>query len=99
MSVVNYKKLLAKTGKLSGVDVSVVEPVCAALIEAIIQEAMKGHTVQIENFGMFRLKFLHKRVMQTHPVSGEEAVSEEHIKLSFKEYTPLKQRISKAKIF
>lgn len=81
---------------MSGYDRSVVEPVCASLVEVISSEVIRGQTVQVDNFGMFKLRFLNRRTIPKHYISGEEAMSEQHFKISFKEYLPLRQRIVKA---
>lgn len=97
MSVMSYARVLDATAKRLGheADRETVNKVCAAFIETILQNAIDGKTVQIENFGSFRLKFLNRRSIPQHYMSGEEAMSEAHFKLTFKEHMAVKRRMVK----
>ena len=55
---------------------------------------MKGRTVQVENFGTFRLKHLGRRVKSLDMINNPDdyGVSEEHYKVTFLAYADLRRR-------
>lgn len=95
MSVMSYKQVVESVSRKSGKPKELVKDILDAGVETVIRGAISGKTVQIEGFGAFILKFLNRRSIPSHFMTGEEAISESHLKLSFKEYLPVKTRIAK----
>lgn len=69
-----------------------VDKIFTTTFEVIKDRIMDGYTVQIEDFGNFKLKHLKRRAIGMHYVSGRPAVSEEHLKIEFLAYSDLKRR-------
>lgn len=95
MSVMNYKQVVESVSRKTGKPTELVKDILDNAVETVIRGAISGKTVQIEGFGAFILKFLNRRSIPSNFLTGEEAISESHLKLSFKEYMPVKTRIAK----
>lgn len=94
----NYKRkrigkrkpdLVQKIVEKTGYQQSKVEKITDALFESIFEITQTGEPLFIQGFGSFRLRQLGDRVIEKHYISGEEAVSKAHWKLSFKDYNSL----------
>lgn len=93
MAVMKYPRLIATVARKTGWEETYVKEIIDCMARTIIENAMSGHTIQIDNFGSFALKFLNRRTISRNYISGESAMSPMHFKLTFKEYMPVRQRI------
>lgn len=93
-NVYSPKRLYTAISKESGIDEDTVKKVFAATFDAITENVMKGRTVQVENFGTFRLKHLGRRVKSLDMINNPDdyGVSEEHYKVTFLAYADLRRR-------
>ena len=86
------KDIIKKVVNDTGVEKEIVEPVFNDIFKVIGDSVMKEKNVQIKNFGSFHLKHLGRRVVGVHYMTGEEATSPEHFKVTFLAYSDLKRR-------
>lgn len=86
------ERLVKDIVKRCDVPEDVVDKVFTTTFEVIKDRIMDGYTVQVENFGNFKLKHLKRRAIGMHYVSGRPAVSEEHLKIEFLAYVDLQRR-------
>ena len=81
--------------KETGVSEEVVSAVYDALFENISDHIMCGKTVQIPEFGNFKLKHLSRRATYDFMTQDVTSFSEEHLKIHFMAYTDLKRRATR----
>jgi len=86
------KNIIKAVEKNTGYDHETVEKIFTNIFKVIGDSIMKEKNVQIKDFGSFHLKHLHRRVIGTHYMTGEEAESPEHYKINFMAYADLKRR-------
>ena len=92
------KHIIQRVAKDTGYDEKIVETIVEYTFKALSDAIMRTKIVQIRNFGSFHLKHLRRRVIGTHYMSGEEAVSPEHYKINFMAYADLKRRAERKMI-
>ena len=95
MTMLRYDKVLDSVEKKAGYPKEICDAVIKGLSETIVYNTMMGKTVEIPEFGSFKLKFMGARSIPRHYMSGETAMAARHFKLSFSEYKPVKERYLK----
>ena len=90
--IMTEKDIIKRVAKDTGYAEEFIEPIFTDIFKVISDSVMKVKNVQIRNFGSFHLKHMNRRVIGTHYMSGEEAVSPEHYKINFLAYSDLKRR-------
>ena len=86
------RHFIKKAAAEAGVDIEKTEIIFRSIFKQISDEVMKGKTVQIGEFGSFKLKHLGRRVSVNVFDPQYEAVSKEHLKISFTAYADLNRR-------
>lgn len=86
-----YKDLINRISRSTGFPKEQVKAIVDNAAETVIVHATLGKNVMIDNFGVFKMKHLGKRSIERHYISGEKAISPEHMKLSFTESACVKR--------
>ena len=88
------KKMTVKAvAKDVGMSEESVSKVYDSLFKIMGKKIMEGYTVQVEEFGSFKLKHLGRRVQPHHALNPDhEVFSEEHLKIHFMAFADLRRR-------
>lgn len=81
--------------KETGVSEDTVSAVYDAVFKTISDKIMAGKTVQVPDFGNFKLKHLDRRATYNYLTQGVTSVADEHLKIHFMAYTDLKRRATR----
>lgn len=88
----NTRQIVTQLSKKTGLDYLKADEVVEYLFDHISKKIMQGYTVQVTNFGSFKLKHLGRRVQMNETMTDHPSVSEEHLKIHFMAYDDLKRR-------
>lgn len=86
------KDQIKKVAAATGCTKEQVDEIYRAIFKVIGDYVMKGKTVQVKDFGTFRLKHLHRRAMEVQDIVNWEKVSPEHFKITFMANADLRRR-------
>lgn len=86
-----YKDLIDRVSRSTGFPQEQVKAIIDNAVDAVLVHTTLGKSVEIENFGIFKMKHMNKRTIAQHYISGEEAIAPEHMKLSFNESAYIKR--------
>lgn len=86
-----YKDLIDRVSRSTGFPQEQVKAIIDNAVDAVLVHTTLGKSVEIENFGIFKMKHMNKRTIAQHYISGEKAIAPEHMKLSFKESAYIKR--------
>lgn len=92
--VYNEKKMIPDLARILGMDTATVTEVYEKTFWLINKKIMEGKTVQIPEFGTFRLKHLGRRVSNYNAIlfPDEYKISEEHFKIHFMACADMRRR-------
>lgn len=86
-------RLINAISKNTGYAEEAIAQIFKETFRVINDKIMDGKTVQVEDFGSFRLKHLGRRVKIYYPGFPElNSVSEEHLKITFMAYADVRRR-------
>lgn len=88
LDTAQIKKVAAETG----CSIEQVDAIYRSIFKVIGDYVMKGKTVQVKDFGTFRLKHLGRRAMAVQDIVTWEKVSPEHFKVTFMSCADLRRR-------
>lgn len=86
-----YKELVARVSRSTGYPTEQCKAILDNAFNTILVHVTLGKSVEVKDFGIFKMKHMGRRTISQHYVSGEEAISPEHMKLSFKEAAHIKR--------
>ena len=93
-NVYSSNRIVAHLAQTTGIDSETCRKIFETTFWIINKKIMEGKTVQVADFGTFRLKHMEKRMSCYDKIlfPNEYQISEEHYKVSFLAYEDVKRR-------